>query len=312
MNWARILTVLGVIGVLAFVQGKWLKTFSASPKDQAAGTAFKGPAQATETLQGAVKLANSEAKTLVYHFSLENCGPCKMLDDRVLDTKPWLDYSRQNLKVINILFPGQFTDADKQHVKNMELLESICKTTGQSGAFPVIAVFSSEGRVLGAKTGYGGDAAQKYISWIEDLRKQDIHRPIRATAISAPTVAKTNTNAVAAATIKTNPAPATPIAVKPVAAISNVTVQTTNAVTVPVTNAPPESYLALKGLSGGRNAVAMISSVVKNYTLSTGDIVSVQTPSGRIRVKCVLVSGDGAVLEIGEIGATHRLTLNRE
>jgi hypothetical protein len=254
------------------------------------------------TLRFAIDAANSEAKTLVYHFSLANCPPCDRLDAQVLGTSEWKEYARQNLKVIDIFMPNQFTSEDVRIVKNMEILEAVTKAMDGSGGFPTMVVFSSDGRILDLKSGYDGGGVSRYISWLEKLRKSDPNRPTKPTPLvaSAPAVESAKAPEPKAETPiakapMAEPAKAVALVDAKVESKAEVKLEATKTPPVEAPKAEPKTYLKLKGVLGGAQPMVMINSGVKVYTVGAGDELTMETPSGKIAVKCEAVSKDGVV-----------------
>jgi len=63
--------------------------------------------------------------------------------------------------------------------------------------------------------------------------------------------------------------------------------------------APPSSELVLKGVVGATNHRL---AVINNVILETGETGSVRVPSGKVRLKCLEIGGDFAVIQVeGEI-----------
>jgi hypothetical protein len=72
---------------------------------------------------------------------------------------------------------------------------------------------------------------------------------------------------------------------------------------------PPASELVLKGLVGSVNHRL---AVINNAILEAGESSSVRVPSGRVRIKCVEIGGDYAVILVeGEI-QPRRLELSKK
>jgi hypothetical protein len=72
---------------------------------------------------------------------------------------------------------------------------------------------------------------------------------------------------------------------------------------------PPSSELILKGVVGASNHRL---AVINNAILESGETASVRVPSGRVRVKCLEIGGDFAVILVeGEI-EPKRLQLTKK
>ena len=260
--------VVSAIGLIVLSSGRF-GHLPGGATPQPAITALKAPPHVVEALRSAVNAANAEAKTLVYHFSLVNCGPCAQFDRDILSTQEWKDYSKENLKIIDILMPASFTSADVKVVQNMDILQSITESTKISGAFPTFAVLSSDGRILGAHSGYDGPPAARFINWVETLRRSDTHRPTQPTLQTSTSPSGDSLPGLANKSATNN-----------------------------LPKGEPKTYLRLTGIATGSKPLAMMHSGVKTYTFAAGEDVSMETPGGKLDLHCETVSKDGVVITL--------------
>ncbi len=73
---------------------------------------------------------------------------------------------------------------------------------------------------------------------------------------------------------------------------------------------PPNPYkdFTLKGITGPRNnRLALISTTIKNYDLAVGDALTVKTPSGSVKLKCLEIKDRSIVIMVE--GAAERKEL---
>ncbi len=296
-------------GVAAYTQRHRLAALLPGGDDGVPIASLKAPPHVINTLRFGVEAANTEARTLVFHFELANCGPCERLDNEVFTTRPWKEYAAKNAKVIDYFFPNQFTDQDVQVVKNMELMKAICQAEHVSGGFPMVAVISSDGRILGAQEGYRGGGSGSFISWLEGLRKKDPNRPttphpLAAAKPAASPPANPPTPAVATRDEPPAPAPGGPSATPPAASPN------APSPPEPVKTATPESFLRVKGILAGTHPLAMIQSGAATETVEVGESATLSTPSGAVTFKCARISRDTVVLLIGEGKEQKEVTLH--
>lgn len=264
-----------------------------------AGSPPAGGSKATDTIQAAAAAAHAEGRTLLYHFSLENCGPCKLLDQNVLSTSQWQTYVGQKFKVIDVLFPSSFTSENTQMVQAIGLKEHFEKATGAGQAFPMLAAVDANGRVLGGVAGYNHDGLSFYLSWVEKMHGMDKAAPAKP---AVPTASTGSNNAavptkptVATASPAAQPAPVAAPAPKPVVAAPA-------PAPVPTVKSKPASEFPfrVRGIVGGAHPTATVYSGVRAYTIEAGDTLNMQTASGAVRVKCVSISMDTVVLLVGD------------
>jgi hypothetical protein len=77
----------------------------------------------------------------------------------------------------------------------------------------------------------------------------------------------------------------------------------------PADKPPPSSELVLKGILGASNHRM---AVINNAILEAGESGTVHVPSGRMRIKCVEIGGDSALIQVEGENQPKRLQLNKK
>jgi thioredoxin-related protein len=307
MKALKIIVLLVAIAAVFFWRRHTI--FGPSPTSGVPIASLKAPAHVLNTLRFGVEAANNEARTFVLHFSLANCPPCDRLDNEVLYRPEWKQFVRENVKLIDIFMPNEFTQDDVRIVKNMELIQAVHDAMGSRAAFPTMAVITSDGRIVGTKVGYDGSGVPGYIAWIEKMRKADPNRPTKpkpsppaATPPASTTSVTPPAKPAPVATVLPAP-PSPPAAPAPPVALAPVTNTVVVAATEPPKDAPkptPESFIKLKGILSGTPPFALINSGIKTYTVGSGDSLTLVTPSGNLPIRCESVTKDTVTILIGE------------
>ncbi len=89
------------------------------------------------------------------------CPPCMALHKRVLATKPFADYAKDNLKLVMVDFPQSKPLSRKQQQANKALKQQF-KVDG----YPTLVLLDATGKELDRKSGYGGESAEEVVAWL--------------------------------------------------------------------------------------------------------------------------------------------------
>ena len=110
----------------------------------------------------AAALAQASRKPILYEFSAEWCGPCKLLERDFAD-------SAVAAKINGGYVPTHIVDRIREEGRNPADIEELQRRFDISG-FPAIVAVAPDGRLLGKQEGYAGRA--RLMRFLEDP-KQD-------------------------------------------------------------------------------------------------------------------------------------------
>jgi protein disulfide-isomerase len=106
----------------------------------------------------ALAQAAAENKPLLLDFTGSDwCVWCHRLRDEVLSQKPFIDYAREHLVLMELDFPRQKRQSEAEKRQNAGLAEKF-RVTG----YPTIIMIDAEGRELG-RTGYMQGGAKTFV-----------------------------------------------------------------------------------------------------------------------------------------------------
>ena len=115
-------------------------------------------------LPAALKAADSGKLNVLLDFTGSDwCPPCKALHKRVLATKPFADYAKNNLKLVMVDFPRS-KPLPKGQLQTNEALARQFKVDG----YPVLILLDATGKELARKDGYGGESAKEVMAWLKE------------------------------------------------------------------------------------------------------------------------------------------------
>ena len=98
----------------------------------------------------AVSLAQAAGKPILYEFSAEWCGPCKILDRDFADPSV-------AAKINAAYVPAHIVDRIREDGRNPADIEELQRRYEISG-FPALVAAAPDGRLLGKQEGYAGRA----------------------------------------------------------------------------------------------------------------------------------------------------------
>ena len=112
--------------------------------------------------ESAAATARSAGKPILYDFTAEWCGPCKMLD-----ADGWADAKVAAL-VNDAFVPARVVDRARVEGRNPPWIDDLQRRYGV-GAFPTLVVATPDGRQIAVAQGYAGK--QKLIDFLEGARR---------------------------------------------------------------------------------------------------------------------------------------------
>jgi protein disulfide-isomerase len=117
-------------------------------------------------LTKAIAQAKAENKTVLADFTGSDwCTFCIKLHKDVFETRPFADYAKKNLVLVEIDFPNKKAQSDAVKRTNQQLQEKY-KVEG----FPTVILFNGEGKEIGRETGSDGEGQKSYLARIDKLR----------------------------------------------------------------------------------------------------------------------------------------------
>ena len=110
----------------------------------------------------AAALAQASGKPILYEFSAEWCGPCKLLDRDFADPTV---AARINAAYV----PAHIVDRIREDGRNAADVEELQRRYEISG-FPALVAAAPDGRLLGKQEGYAGRA--RLMRFLEDPKQE--------------------------------------------------------------------------------------------------------------------------------------------
>ncbi len=283
------------------------------------------PEESKTLLKGHAAKAARFGRNALVHFSLVGCGPCIRLDEEVFFKREWRDWAKENLIETVVEFPNEITSEDTVLVQNMQAMEALAKRLNLSPGFPQLVILGRDGSVLGGRSGYQPGGAAGYISWAKALLEADTS-PRTTTSAAAQTTQVTNPPAVSPVvhksalpeqiqTATTSPvasAPAPQATLAPALADSQPSqaVARSNAVDAKKPAATPCDYFRITGsLGSGSNRILILTVGSESYNLRVNKEVVVQTPAGKLHVRCLEIGSDYVLLLVVDRKGEHTCRL---
>lgn len=110
----------------------------------------------------AAALARASKKPLLYEFSAEWCGPCKILERDFADPAV-------AAKINGSYVPTHIVDRIREEGRNPADIEELQRRYEISG-FPAIVAAAPDGRLLGKQEGYAG--RERLLKFLEDPKQE--------------------------------------------------------------------------------------------------------------------------------------------
>jgi protein disulfide-isomerase len=131
-----------------------------------AGTALADESWLTN-IEKAQAIAKKEGKMVLVDFTGSDwCPPCKALHSKVLATKEFKKYAKDNLVLVEIDFPRRKQISKEQKAYN----QAQAKKYGLRGV-PMVLVFDAKGKQIHKEVGFRGQSPAAYINKLKSLDK---------------------------------------------------------------------------------------------------------------------------------------------
>jgi thiol-disulfide isomerase/thioredoxin len=128
------------------------------------GGTHAGDKQWLTSLPDALAQAKADKKLVLLDFTGSDwCPPCKMLHDKVLTQKEFLDHASQNLVLVMLDFPRGKPQTDELKKANQDLSEKF-KIRG----YPTLVLLDDEGNELAREVGLAHQNPAELIAWVKD------------------------------------------------------------------------------------------------------------------------------------------------
>ena len=115
-------------------------------------------------LPDALAKANTDNKLVLLDFTGSDwCLPCKMLHDKVLTQKKFLDHASENLVLVMLDFPSSKPQADQLKEANRKLAKKF-----NIEGYPTLVLLDSEGNELAREVGLAHQNPDDLIAWVKD------------------------------------------------------------------------------------------------------------------------------------------------
>jgi thioredoxin-related protein len=146
---------------LRFVFAAVLVTFGHALSRGAEPVDKTGTTLAAEWLSdydAAVQRATAEKKPLLLDFTGSDwCIWCKRLDAEVFSQRPFIDYARQNLVLVEVDFPATKPQSSQEKQRNRQLAHKYSVS-----GYPTVVLVDAPGHELG-RTGYMEGGAKTFV-----------------------------------------------------------------------------------------------------------------------------------------------------
>ena len=160
-------TLSGVVSLVLLVAGcgDGDSPFAASggmPADEH----HAGDEQWLTSLPDALTQAKEEEKLVLLDFTGSDwCSPCKMLHEKVLTQKEFLDHASENLVLVMLDFPRSKEQSPELKAANNELAKKF-----NIEGYPTLVLLDGEGNELAREVGLAHQNPADLITWIKDKR----------------------------------------------------------------------------------------------------------------------------------------------
>jgi protein disulfide-isomerase len=135
------------------------------------GTSVVASASDWQTdLNKALERAKAENKYLLLDFTGSDwCGPCIELNNQVFSRPQFLTYAEKHLVLVEIDYPKR----KKQSPELVKQNERLYREYGiDEKGYPTVVLLDPAGKVKSEYSGYSGENAGDFISWIEENKKK--------------------------------------------------------------------------------------------------------------------------------------------
>lgn len=114
-------------------------------------------------LPAALAQAKTENKLVLIDFTGSDwCPPCKILHDKVLTQKPFLDHAKQNLVLVMLDFPRSKPQSPELAKANQDLAKQF-----NVEGFPTLVLLDGGGKELAREVGLAHQNPAEIIAWLK-------------------------------------------------------------------------------------------------------------------------------------------------
>ena len=160
-------TLLGFVALILMATGCGNTNITpAAPADGEipANEQHAGDEQWLTSLPDALAKAQTDKKLVLLDFTGSDwCPPCKMLHEKVLTQKEFLDHASENLVLVMLDFPR----SKQQAAELKEANEGLAKKFNIEG-FPTLVLLDGEGNELAREVGLAHQNPADLIAWVKD------------------------------------------------------------------------------------------------------------------------------------------------
>jgi protein disulfide-isomerase len=133
-------------------------------EEKSGGGQHAGDEQWLTSLPDALAQAKTDKKLVLLDFTGSDwCPPCKMLHEKVLTQKEFLDHASENLVLVMLDFPR----SKPQEAKLKEANQELAKKFNIEG-FPTLVLLDGEGNELAREVGLAHQNPADLIAWVKD------------------------------------------------------------------------------------------------------------------------------------------------
>lgn len=129
-----------------------------------------GYAQEWETSLDAAKTrSEQEKKSIVLVFSGSDwCIPCMKLEKYILESREFIDYSREHFIMLRADFPKKKANALPRELQIQN--DKLAEVYNRQGMFPLVVMLDAKGKVLGTES-YRNVSPAEYIALLHSFEK---------------------------------------------------------------------------------------------------------------------------------------------
>ena len=125
-----------------------------------------GEEQWLTSLPDALTQAKEGKKLILLDFTGSDwCPPCKMLHEKVLTQKEFLDHASENLVLVMLDFPRSKEQSHELKAANNELAKKF-----NIEGYPTLVLLDGEGNELAREAGLAHQNPAELIAWVKDKR----------------------------------------------------------------------------------------------------------------------------------------------
>ena len=157
-------TLVGILSSLLAATG--CGNANTNPATSQNGENHAGNEQWLTSLPDALTQAKEGEKLVLLDFTGSDwCPPCKMLHEKVLTQKEFLDHASENLVLVMLDFPRSKEQSHELKAANNELAKKF-----NIEGYPTLVLLDGEGNELAREAGLAHQNPAELIAWVKDKR----------------------------------------------------------------------------------------------------------------------------------------------